>query len=144
MDELNSETDPSATEVRELSDPSQQSIARETIELGGLDLVDELNAALVAARPKPRGLLPVPPEVDAAVAEDDAALLRDRGIVPSLDDRQRQVNSLTLQYYYGGQDVAYRVTPRGVELLAAGLAEIGLLVRGMNQEELLTLKISQP
>jgi hypothetical protein len=48
------------------------------------------------------------------------------------------MNSLTLQYYYGGYDVAYRLTPQGVEVLAAGLAEVRQLLEGMNQEELLT------
>ena len=44
------------------------------------------------------------------------------------------MNSLTLQYYYGGHDVAYRVTPEGVELLADGLVEIRELTQGMSQE----------
>ena len=128
----------------ETIDLSQQHRKAETIELGGLHLVDELNAPLVAARPKPRGLLPVPPEVEAAVAEDDSSLLKEHGIVPTSEDRQRLVNSLTLQYYYGGHDVAYRLTPQGVELLAAGLSEIRQLVQSMTQEELVTIKIGQP
>jgi hypothetical protein len=127
----------------EATDPSQQHTKSETIELGDFDLVDELNARFVAARPKPRGLLPVPPEVEAAVAEDDSSLLQEHGIVPTSEDRQRQVNSLTLQYYYGGYDVAYRVTPQGVEVLATGLSEIRELVQGVSQEELLTIKIGQ-
>lgn len=108
---------------------SQQHTEAETIELGGLNLLDQLNAPFVTARPKPRGLLPVPPEVEAAVVEEDAGLLNEHGIVPTQEDRQRQVNSLTLQYYYEGHDVAYRLTPQGVELLAAGLAEIRRLVQ---------------
>jgi hypothetical protein len=120
-------------DMLEAMDPSQQHTKAETIELGRFHLVDELNAPLVAARPKPRGLLPVPPEVEAAVAEDDSSLLKQYGIVPTSEDRQRQVNSLTLQYYYGGHDVAYRLTPRGVELLADGLFEIRQLVQGMSQ-----------
>jgi hypothetical protein len=116
----------------------------ESIELGAFHLADALNAPLVAARPKPRGLLPVPPEVEAAVAEEDVWLRKEHGIVPTAEDRQRQVNSLTLQYYYEGHDVAYRLTPQGVELLAAGLSEIRQLVQGMSPEELLTIKIGQP
>ena len=127
----------------EAMDPSQPRAEAETIELGGFHLLDELNAPLVAARPKPRGLLPIPPEVEAAVAEDDASLLKRHGIVSTAEDRQRQMNSLTLQYYYGGHDVAYRLTPQGVELLAAGLSEIRQLVQGMTQEEVLTIKIGQ-
>jgi len=131
-------------DMSEAMDLSQQHTKSETIELGGFHLVDELNAPLVAARPKPRGLLPVPSEVEAAVAEDDSSLLTKHGIIATSEDRQRQVNSLTLQYYYGGHDVAYRLTPQGVELLAAGLSEIRQLVQGMSQEELLTIKIGQP
>jgi hypothetical protein len=124
--------------------PSPRAARSDTIELGGFPLLDELNAPLVAVRPKPRGLLPVPPEVEAAVAEDDASLWEQHGIVPTAEDRRRQVDSLTLQYYYGGHDVAYRLTPHGVELLAAGLSEIRRLVQDMSQEELLTIKIGQP
>jgi hypothetical protein len=125
-------------------DHSKQQAKLETIELGSFQLIDELNAPFVAARPKPRGLLQVPPEVEAAVAEGDCSLLTEHGIVPTSEDRKRQVNSLTLQYYYGGHDVAYRVTPAGVEVLAAGLAEIRQLLDGMNQKELHTIKIGQP
>ncbi len=45
----------------EATNLSQQHSKADAIELGGFHLVDELNAHLVAARPKPRGLLPVPP-----------------------------------------------------------------------------------
>lgn len=137
-------TDPEENYMPEALDLSQHHTKSEMIELAGFHLVDELNSALVAARPKPRGLLPVPIEVEAAVAEHDSSLLKKHGIVPTSEDRQRQVNSLTLQYYYGGHDIAYRLTPQGVELLAAGLAEIRQLVQGMSQEELLTIKIGQP
>ncbi len=71
-------------------------------------------------------------------------LLNDHGIVPTTEDRQRLVNSLTLQYYYAGHDVAYRVTPRGVELLAVGLSEIRQLIQSMTEEESATIKIGQP
>ena len=121
-----------------------QLTSAEFIELRGFDLIDELDAPLVAARPKPRGLLVVPPEVEAALAEDDSSLWKEHGIVPTSEDRQRQLNSLILQYYYGGHDVAYRVTPEGVELLADGLVEIRELTRCMSQEDLLTIKIGQP
>jgi hypothetical protein len=130
--------------MSEAMGPLKQIDKTETIALGRFHLVDELNEPLVAARPKPRGLLPVPYEVEAAVAEDDAALLKEHGIVPTSVDRQRQVNSLTLQYFYGGYDVAYRLTPQGVELLASGLSEIRQLVQSMSQEELLNIRIGQP
>jgi hypothetical protein len=128
----------------EVLDASLQHTNAGTIDLGGFDLVDELNAPLVAVRPKPRGLLPVPVEVEATVAEVDSSLMKEHGIVPTSEDRRRQVNSLTLQYYYGGHDVAYRITPDGVELLADGLSEIRRLVQDMSQEQLLTIKIGQP
>jgi hypothetical protein len=137
-------TDSERPDITEPTDHSRQHTKSETIDLRGCHLVDELNAPLVAARPKPRGLLPVPPEVEAAVAENDSWLLEKHGIVPTFEDRQRQVNSLTLQYYYGGHDVAYRLAPQGVELLAAGVTEIRQLVQGMSQQELLTIKIGQP
>jgi hypothetical protein len=104
----------------EAMDLSQQRPKAETIELGGFPLVDERNAPWVAARPKPRGLLPVPPEVEAVVAEDDSSLLEEHGIIPTSEDRQRQVNSLTLQYDYGGQDV-WSVTPFAVEARQVGM-----------------------
>ena len=78
------------------------------------------------------------------MAEDDASLWERHRIVPTAEERRRQIDSLTLQYYYGGHDVAYRLTSQGVELLAAGLSEIRQLVQGMSQEELLTIKIGQP
>ena len=130
--------------IREGMDLSQQDTSADTVELGGFHLVDELNAPLVAARPKPRGLLPVPPEVETAVAEDDSSLLKNHGIVPTSEDRQRHVNSLALQYYYGGHDIAYRITRQGVELLADGLSEIRQLLQGMSQAQVLTIKIGQP
>lgn len=138
---------PTPDDSRMISDtmnPSPRAVRLDLIELGGFPFLDELNAPLVAARPKPRGLLPVPPEVEAAVADGDASLWEQRGIIPTAEERRRQVNSLTLQYYYGGHDVAYRITAQGVELLADGLPEIRQLVHGMGQEELLTIKIGQP
>lgn len=130
--------------ISDTTNPSPGTVRLDTIELGGFPFLDELNAPLVAARPKPRGLLPVPPEVEAAVAEGDASLWEQRRIVPTAEERRRQIDSLTLQYYYGGYDVAYRITSQGVELLAAGLTEIRQLVHGMGQDELLTIKIGQP
>ena len=130
--------------MSDVMNPSLQAIRFDAIDLGGFPFLDELNPPVVAARPKPRGLLPVPPEVEAAIAEDDASLWEKYKIVPTAEERRRQIDSLTLQYYYGGHDVAYRLTSQGVELLAAGLSEIRQLVQGMSQDELLTIKIGQP
>jgi hypothetical protein len=121
-----------------------EEIVPQSIDLGGFDLVQALNAPLVAARPKPKGLLPVPPEVEAVLAQEDARLLKEHGIVSTAEDRERQQDSLTLQYYFEGYDVAHRRTSQGVEVLAIGLEEIRELVRGMSQEELLNISIGQP
>lgn len=124
--------------------PALPAVRTASLDLGGSSILDDLNAPLIAARPKPRGLLPVPPEVEAAVAEGDASLWEKHRIVPTAEERRRQVVSLTLQYFYGGHDVAYRFTAQGVEVLAVGLPEIRHLVQEMSQDEILTIKIGQP
>src|SRR4051812_36323239 len=118
----------------------------ESIDLGGGDFieVDEQGVPLVMSRPKPRGLLPVPPEVEAIIAKEEARLLSEEGIVPTPEARQRMVGSFTLQYYYEGLYVAHRPTPQGPEVLAVGHEEIGQLLRGMDQEERLKIKVGQP
>jgi hypothetical protein len=97
--------------------------------------VDEQGQPVVMSRPKPRGLLPVPPEVEAIVAKEEARLLNEHGIVPTPEARQRMVDSLTLQYYFDGIDIAYRRTPQGVEVLAVGLEELGEFLRTVPQEQ---------
>ena len=116
----------------------------EPIVLGSFDLVRALNADLVAARPKPKGLLPVPVEVGAVIAKEEARLLHQKGIVPTPAARRRMLDSLTLQYYYEGFYVAYRPTPQGPEVLAVGHEEIGRLLGGLDQEERLKIKVAQP
>ena len=118
----------------------------ESIDLGGVDFieVDEEGIPLVMSRPKPRGLLPVPPEVEAIIAKEGARLLSEKGIVPTPEARQRMVDSFTLQYYYEGFYVACRPTPQGPEVLAVGPEEIGQLLGGMDQEERLKIKVGQP
>jgi hypothetical protein len=116
----------------------------EPIVFGSFDLVQALNADLVAARPKPKGLLPVPPEVEAVIAKEETRLLHDKGIVPTPEARRRLLDSLTLQYYYEGFYVAYRPTPQGPEVLAVGHEPIGQLLRSLDQEERLKIKVAQP
>src|SRR5947209_3886958 len=70
----------------DLRNPSLRTARFDPIELGGFPFLDELNAPLVAARPKPRGLLPVPPEVEAAMAEDDASLWERHRIFPTAEE----------------------------------------------------------
>jgi hypothetical protein len=82
-----------------------------------------------AAPPRLRGLLPVPPEVEAEVQSQEAKhpmtpeyrrLLRDR---------------LTLAHYFSDVEVAFRRTPDGIEVLAAGLNEIADFRRASTGEE---------
>jgi hypothetical protein len=91
--------------------------------------LDDHGEPIVTSRPKPRGLIPVPPEVEAVVAREQARLWKDHGIIPTPEARQRMVDSLTLQYYFDGIDIAYRRTPEGVEVVAVGLDEVGELIR---------------
>jgi hypothetical protein len=73
--------------------------------------------------PKPRGLLPVPPEVAKIVAAMEARLLGERNIQISAEARQRSLDNETLNWYYDNAYIAYRRTPRGVEVLAVGQEE---------------------
>jgi hypothetical protein len=118
----------------------------ESINLGGLVFteVNESGVPLVMSRPKPRGLLPVPLEVEAILSKEESRLFNEHGIVPTPEARQRLVNSFTLQYYYEGFYLAYRPTPQGPEVLAVGHEEIGQLLRGLDQEQRLQITVGQP
>ena len=70
--------------------------------------------------PKPRGLLPVPPEVEEDVAREQARLQPD--FTEEYGKRVR--DDMTLRYYYEGSYVASRRTPQGVEVLAVGWDEV--------------------
>ncbi len=74
--------------------------------------------------PKPRGLLPVPPEVAELVARDEAECIRRHGTGFSPEARQRILDDNVLNWYYDGSFVAYRRTPQGVEVLAVGSDEV--------------------
>jgi hypothetical protein len=87
------------------------------------ELIDLTRPAHDPSFPKPRGLLPVPKEIEEAVTHEDERLLRDHGIVVAPEGRQRMLNDLTLQYYYESAYVASRHTPVGVEVLAVGWDE---------------------
>ena len=83
-------------------------------------------AAAPAELPVPsplRGLLPTPPQVVRIVNR----WLKDRPA--TAEARQRITEDLKMQYYFGGQEIAYRETPQGKEVLAVGLEEIGELLR---------------
>jgi hypothetical protein len=87
------------------------------------ELIDLKLPAHDPSFPKPRGLLPVPREIEEAVAREDERLLRDHGIVVAPEARQRMLNNSTLQYYYESAYVASRHTALGVEILAVGRDE---------------------
>jgi hypothetical protein len=74
--------------------------------------------------PKPRGLIPVPPEVAEWVAKEDARVLRELGAPMAPEARQRILDGQTLSYYYDDAYIAYRRTPQGVEVLAVGREEV--------------------
>jgi hypothetical protein len=73
--------------------------------------------------PKPRGLLPVPPEVADFVARDEAEFIRKHGTYCTPEARQRILDNLVLNWYYDNAYIAYRRTPQGVEVLAVGWEE---------------------
>jgi hypothetical protein len=72
---------------------------------------------------KPRGLLPVPPEIAEQVASEEARIERDHGLRIAPEARQRMLDNRTLHYYYDGAYIAYRHTAQGVEVLAVGRDE---------------------
>jgi hypothetical protein len=88
------------------------------------DLIDWTIPAHDPSFPKPRGLLPVAPEVADSVARREAELLRERGIQITAEARQRSLDYQTLNWYYDNTEVLYRRTPQGIEVLAAGSEEI--------------------
>ncbi len=85
-----------------------------------------------------RGLLPVPPEVAKIVAREVKRL-------PMVDEaKQRLTNNLTLQYHFGGHVVACRNTAQGIEVLAAGVDEIGRLFNKLPYEQHRGIFIDHP
>ncbi len=87
------------------------------------ELIDLTLPAHDRSFPKPRGLLPVPREIEEAVAREEARITREHGFVISAEARQRMIDECTLHYYYEGAYVASRRTPQGVEILAVGPGE---------------------
>lgn len=90
--------------------------------------------------PPPRGLLPVPQVIQERLTQDRARYQ------PNFTEAyaKRILDDWTLQYYYEGTYVAYRSTPQGVEVLAAGLEEIGELVKSVPPEQRQGVIIKQP
>jgi hypothetical protein len=81
--------------------------------------------------PRPHGLLPVPGFVEEIVAAEKIRLH------PYVNEEaaKRIRDDHTLQYYFEGETIAYRVVPEGVEVLAVGLDEIGEMVNTIPPEE---------
>ena len=88
------------------------------------DLIDWTIPAHDPNFPKPRGLLPVPPEVAESVARMEAEMLEKLGGPITPEARQRSLDYQTLNWYYDNTEVLYRRTPQGIEVLAAGSEEI--------------------
>jgi len=86
----------------------------------------------------PRGLLPTPPLVEQTVAREVAKF-------PTLnaEAKKRITDYFNLQYYFEGQDIAYRFTEQGVEVLAVGLEEMAKSLENLSQEELLSIILGQ-
>jgi hypothetical protein len=84
------------------------------------------------------GLLPTPPEVAELVERD----LKDHPVTEA--ERQRLTDCYNLQYHCGDEEVIYRHTPQGVEVLAMGLKNVGELWRKLPREERENVVIDHP
>ena len=87
------------------------------------DLIDETLPAHDPSFPKPRGLLAVPPEVEASIANVEAKIAKEQGIQIAPEAKQWMRDDWTLRYYYDNAYVAYRRTPQSVEVLSVGWEE---------------------
>src|SRR5262249_41748233 len=88
------------------------------------DLIDYALPAHDPNYPKPRGGLPVPPEVAEHVAREEARIKREHGFRIAPEARQQMLDNNTLHYYYDLAYIAYRCTPQVVEVLSVGLEEV--------------------
>lgn len=101
-------------------------------------IIDETAPRYRGPLPKPRGLLPVPPEIAEEIARDQAAYhYADEYAKMTCDD-------WTLRYYYEGEMVASRSTPEGVEVLAVGPEEVGRYYEETPQEKRQGVMIQHP
>ena len=87
------------------------------------EIIDLSSPAHDPTVPKPRGLLPVPQEIEETVAREEARVARESGVVITPKARRRMLDDLTHQYYYEGAYIASRRTPQCVEILAVGWDE---------------------
>ena len=84
-------------------------------------IIDETAPRYRGPLPKPRGLLPVPPEIAEEVARDQVTHQPNFSVEYAKSTR----DDWTLRYYYEGEMVACRTTPEGIEVLAVGPEEVG-------------------
>ena len=87
-------------------------------------IIDENNPHFGGSLPKPRGPLPVPPEIADEVSREQAAQQRDY----TEDYAKLTRDNWTLSYYYEGDTVACRSTPEGIEVLAVGWDEVSRFI----------------
>jgi len=127
--------------------PSEKKAARhdsESVELG----IGSRSQLADPVRPvpgvHPHGLLVVPPEVEAHIAREEDQLFEDTGSRLTADAIGKLIIDQTLDWYFRDRWVSYRETPRGVDVLAVGLDEIGRLMQsGLSQEDLLSIRTRQ-
>ncbi|MCI0461696.1 MAG: hypothetical protein L0Z62_32495 [Gemmataceae bacterium] len=96
---------------------------------------DQTRPASDTTSPKPRGLLPVPPEVANHVEQEAARAQREHGFALTEKARRRMLHEGALDWFYRDQWVSYRETPQGIEVLAVGLEEVGELASRLSAEE---------
>lgn len=103
-------------------------------------IIDENNPRYRGPLPKPRGLLPVPPEIAEEISRDQAAHQ------PNYTDDYAKLtrDDWTLRYYYEGEPVACRSTPEGVEVLAVGWEEVGRFFEETPPEDRQGVMIQHP
>jgi hypothetical protein len=103
-------------------------------------IIDEASPRYRGPHPKPRGLLPVPPEIALEVSRDQA--LRQ----PNYSDDYAKLtrDAWTLTYYYEGEMVAYRSTTEGIEIVAVGPKEVGQYLRVTPAEERRGVVVGRP
>jgi hypothetical protein len=94
--------------------------------------------------PKPRGLLPVPPEVQEAVSRAERRHVRQGEPPFSPETTKSMTDQTTLHYYYEGTEIAYRITPEGVEVLAVGGEEVRNYLRSTPADQRRGVEVGPP
>ena len=103
-------------------------------------IIDETNPRYSGPLPRPRRLLPVPPEIAEELARVQAAHEPNF----SAEYAKMTCDDWTLRYYYEGETVASRSTPAGVEVLAVGWEEVSRFLEETPDEEQHGVMIRHP